>query len=147
MSAHDFSIKMSSAGASKGEEVTAKELFGGKVALIVNVASQCGLTGQYKGLESLYQKYKDKGFVVVGFPSNEFGAQEPGTDEEIAEFTCSRFKASFPLTAKVEVNGANAHPLWAYMKKEKKELFLEAIKWNFSKVRWSSRLFLCVASA
>jgi glutathione peroxidase len=72
-------------------------------------------------------------FQVIGFPSNEFGGQEPGTDAQINDFVCSRFKATFPLTTKVEVNGANAHPLWAFMKKEKKELFMEAIKWNFAK--------------
>ena len=114
--------------------IPAKDLIGGKVALLVNVASQCGLTPQYKGLEALYQKYKDKGFVVVGFPSNEFGGQEPGTDAEISEGVCSKFKATFPLTTKIHVNGEKADPLWAYMKSQKKELFMEAIKWNFAKV-------------
>ena len=127
-SAHDFSVTL--APAHGGATVPLKDLAGGKVALVVNVASQCGFTPQYKGLEALHQKYKDKGLLVLGFPSNEFGGQEPGTDAEINDFVCSRFKATFPLTTKVHVNGAAAHPLWAFMKKEKKELFVEAVKWS-----------------
>jgi glutathione peroxidase-family protein len=98
-SAFDFSVTM--APAHGGATVSTKELLGGKVALLVNVASQCGLTPQYKGLEELHQKYKDRGLLVLGFPSNEFGGQEPGSDEQINEFVCSRFKATFPLTTKV----------------------------------------------
>jgi glutathione peroxidase len=126
-----FSVQL--APAHGGKDVPTSELLGGKVSLLVNVASQCGLTPQYKGLEELHQKYKDRGFQVIGFPCNQFGAQEPGTDEEVNDFVCTKFKATFPLTKKVEVNGANAHPLWAFMKSQKKELMMEAVKWNFSK--------------
>ena len=126
-SALDFSVAL--APAHGGKTLPTKELFAGKKAVLcVNVASACGLTPQYKGLEELHQKYKDRGLLVLGFPSNEFGGQEPGTDAEINTFVCSKFNATFPLTTKVHVNGAEAHPLWAFMKSEKKELFVEAVK-------------------
>eukprot|EP01026_Neomeris_dumetosa_P075994 TRINITY_DN810_c1_g2_i1.p1 TRINITY_DN810_c1_g2~~TRINITY_DN810_c1_g2_i1.p1 ORF type:complete len:185 (-),score=15.94 TRINITY_DN810_c1_g2_i1:121-675(-) len=116
-----------------GREVSLQQ-YSGKVLLIVNVASQCGFTPQYQGLQSLYDKYKDRGFEVIGFPCNQFGAQEPGTNQEIKEFACSRFKVTFPLTDKVDVNGSNVHPLWEYMKKQKGGIWLlEGIKWNFTK--------------
>lgn len=106
----------------------------GKVALIVNTASQCGLTPQYKGLQALYDQYKDRGFVVLGFPSNQFGAQEPGSDNEIAQFCELNFGVSFPMFAKIDVNGDSAHPLYQWLKAAKPGLLgIEAIKWNFSK--------------
>ena len=106
----------------------------GKAMLIVNVASKCGFTPQYKGLEDLYKKYKDRGFAVLGFPCNQFGAQEPGNDEEIKNFCSLTYEVDFPMYAKVDVNGANADPLFQYLKKEKKGiLWSEGIKWNFTK--------------
>ena len=106
----------------------------GKVALIVNTASQCGLTPQYKGLQALYDQYKDRGFVVLGFPSNQFGAQEPGTNSEISQFCELNYGVSFPMFAKIDVNGDDAHPLYKWLKSAKPGLLgSEAIKWNFSK--------------
>jgi glutathione peroxidase len=106
----------------------------GKVLLVVNTASKCGLTPQYKGLEALYEKYKSKGLVVLGFPSNQFGQQEPGPDDEIAEFCEMNFGVTFPLFSKVDVNGDAAHPLFKYLTSTKKGLLgSEAIKWNFTK--------------
>lgn len=104
-----------------------------KVVLIVNVASKCGFTPQYVGLENLYQKYKDKGFTVLGFPCNQFGAQEPGSAEEIMQFCRLNYGVSFPIMKKVQVNGANAHPLFEYMKKQRPQMMIESIKWNFEK--------------
>ena len=106
----------------------------GKTLLIVNVASQCGFTPQYAGLEALYRKYKDQGFVVLGFPCNQFGRQEPGTDSEIQQFCATTYDVTFPLFAKIDVNGAAAHPLYALLKSAKPGLLgTEAIKWNFTK--------------
>jgi glutathione peroxidase len=106
----------------------------GKVLLVVNTASKCGFTPQYKGLEALYAKYKSKGLVVLGFPSNQFGQQEPGPDDEIAEFCEMNFGVTFPLFSKVDVNGDAAHPLFKYLTSTKKGLLgSEAIKWNFTK--------------
>lgn len=106
----------------------------GKVLLIVNTASKCGFTPQYKGLEALYQKYRDRGLEVLGFPCNQFGKQEPGSDEEIQSFCELNFGVSFPLYSKVEVNGDDAHPLFQELKKEAPGLLgTEAIKWNFTK--------------
>jgi len=105
-----------------------------KVILIVNTASQCGFTPQYAGLEALYRKHKGRNFVVLGFPCNQFGAQEPGNESQIASFCESNFGVSFPMFAKVEVNGPNAHPLFTELKKQAKGLLgSEAIKWNFTK--------------
>lgn len=104
----------------------------GKVLLIVNVASKCGYTKQYTGLEALYQKYKDQGLVVLGFPCNQFGGQEPGTNEEIRQFCSSNYNVTFPLFDKLEVNGANRHPLYAFLAGEKSP-FPGDIKWNFGK--------------
>ena len=106
----------------------------GKVLLVVNTASKCGFTPQYKGLEAIYKKYKDKGFAVLGFPSNQFGQQEPGPESEIAEFCEMNFGVTFPLFSKIDVNGADAHPLYKYLTSTKKVLLgSEGIKWNFTK--------------
>ncbi|NBU24789.1 MAG: glutathione peroxidase [Gammaproteobacteria bacterium] len=106
----------------------------GKVLLIVNVASRCGLTPQYTGLEALQRKYAARGFEVLGFPCNQFGGQEPGSPEEIRDFCSTRYDVSFPLFAKVEVNGEGADPLWKHLKAERPGLLgSEAIKWNFTK--------------
>lgn len=106
----------------------------GKTIVVVNTASQCGLTPQYEGLETLYQKYKDQGLVVLGFPCNQFGNQEKGTSEEISEFCQVNYGVSFPMFEKIEVNGKNAHPLFVYLKsKLKGSVFGSRIKWNFTK--------------
>jgi glutathione peroxidase len=106
----------------------------GKTLLIVNVASKCGFTPQYKGLEELYRKYKDRGLVILGFPCNQFGAQEPGDAAEIQNFCSLTYHVSFPMFAKIEVNGANTHPLYAHLKKKEKGfLGTEGLKWNFTK--------------
>ena len=106
----------------------------GQVLLIVNVASQCGFTPQYAGLESLWQKYHERGLVVLGFPCNQFGSQEPGDEATIANFCSSKFNVSFPLFAKVDVNGETAHPLWQHLKKAAPGVLgSEKIKWNFTK--------------
>ncbi len=106
----------------------------GKALLIVNVASQCGFTPQYTGLEALYLAYKDKGFAVLGFPCDQFGHQESGTEAEIQSFCTLNYQLTFPLFAKVEVNGGNAHPLFRLLKSERRGLLgSEAIKWNFTK--------------
>ncbi len=106
----------------------------GKAMLVVNVASKCGFTPQYKGLEELYKKYRDRGFAVLGFPCNQFGAQEPGDETEIKNFCSLTYAVDFPMFAKVDVNGAGAAPLFQYLKKEKKGiLWSEGIKWNFTK--------------
>jgi glutathione peroxidase len=105
-----------------------------KVVLVVNVASKCGFTPQYKGLEALYKKYHDQGLEVLGFPCNQFGAQEPGSEDEIAQFCELNYGVTFPLFAKVDVNGAAATPLYQHLKSEKPGLLgSEAIKWNFTK--------------
>jgi glutathione peroxidase len=106
----------------------------GKVLLIVNTASACGFTPQFGGLEKLWQDYRDQGLVVVGFPSNEFGGQDPGSNEQIASFCQLNYGVSFPMMAKVQVNGAGAHPLWQWLKAEAPGVLgTEAIKWNFTK--------------
>lgn len=106
----------------------------GKAMLIVNVASKCGFTPQYKGLEELYEKFQDKGLVVLGFPCDQFGHQEPGDEEEIRNFCSLNYDVKFPLFAKIAVNGADTHPLYKYLKKEAKGLLgSESIKWNFTK--------------
>lgn len=116
-----------------GKEVPLSQ-YKGKTLLIVNVASRCGFTPQYEGLEALYRKYKDQGFEILGFPCNQFGSQEPGTETEIKEFCDLNFGVTFPLFAKVDVNGANAHPLYKYLTSEKPGILgTEAIKWNFTK--------------
>ena len=100
-----------------GEEISLSE-FKGKVVLIVNTASNCGLTYHYTGLEKLYQEYKDNGLVIIGFPCNQFGKQEPGTSEEIQYFCSTNYNVTFPLSEKIEVNGSDAHPLYKYLKNE-----------------------------
>lgn len=106
----------------------------GKTVLVVNVASVCGYTPQYEGLEALYRRHKDSGLVVLGFPCNQFGAQEPGTEQDIAQFCEINYGVTFPLFAKVDVNGENEHPLFKWLKSQKKGIFgTAAIKWNFSK--------------
>ena len=104
----------------------------GKVRLVVNVASKCGYTKQYAGLEAIYEKYKDQGFVVLGFPCNQFGGQEPGTNEEIKQFCTSKYDVTFPLFDKIEVNGANRHPLYVALAGDTSP-FPGNIKWNFNK--------------
>ena len=106
----------------------------GKVALIVNTASECGLTPQYKGLQALHERFADQGLVVLGFPCNQFGSQEPGSNEQIAQFCEINYGVSFPMFARVDVNGDSAHPLFKWLKSEQPGLLgIEAIKWNFSK--------------
>jgi glutathione peroxidase len=106
----------------------------GKVLLVVNTASKCGFTPQYEGLEALHRKYADKGFEVIAFPCNQFGAQEPGDEEEIKNFCSLTYDVTFPLMAKVDVNGNNADPLWTYMKQQQAGLMgSRGIKWNFTK--------------
>ena len=117
----------------RGEELKLADKLG-KVLLVVNTASKCGFTPQYDGLEKLYQQFKDRDFEVLGFPCNQFGAQEPGSADEIAEFCKVNFGVTFPLMAKVEVNGDQASPLFDWMKKEAKGLMgSTSIKWNFTK--------------
>ena len=106
----------------------------GKALLVVNVASKCGFTPQYTGLEALYRKFKDRGIEVLGFPCDQFGHQEPGDEAEIKNFCSLNYDVTFPMFAKVDVNGANAHPLYRWMKEEKAGfLGTEGIKWNFTK--------------
>ncbi|PIN11872.1 Glutathione peroxidase [Handroanthus impetiginosus] len=127
-SVHDFTVKDA-----KGNDVDLS-IYKGKVLLIVNVASQCGLTNSnYTELTKLYEKYKDQGLEILAFPCNQFGSQEPGTNEQIQEFACTRFKAEYPIFDKIEVNGPNAAPLYNYLKSAKGGLFGDNIKWNFSK--------------
>lgn len=105
-----------------------------RVLLIVNVASKCGFTPQYAGLESLYQKFKDRGLTVLGFPCDQFGHQEPGSDAQIQEFCSLTYQVSFPLFAKIKVNGADAHPVYKFLKSKKRGfLGMRFIKWNFTK--------------
>jgi glutathione peroxidase len=110
------------------------EAYRGKTLLVVNVASQCGFTPQYAGLQALYDKYRDKGFAILGFPCDQFGHQEPGSEAEIGAFCQKNYGVTFPMFAKTEVNGANAHPLYRHLKGEKPGVLgTEAIKWNFTK--------------
>jgi glutathione peroxidase len=124
-------------------EITARRLDGAerdlaefkdKAWLVVNVASRCGFTPQYTGLESLYRKYRDQGFVVLGFPCNQFGSQEPGSEADIGSFCSSTYDVSFPMFAKIDVNGAAAHPLYQHLKSARPGVLgTEGIKWNFTK--------------
>lgn len=119
--------------AADGSETTL-EPYRGKVMLIVNVASKCGLTPQYEALESMYRAHKDKGLVVLGFPCNQFAGQEPGTAEEIESFCSLTYDVTFPIFGKIDVNGPGAAPLWQHLKKQAPGLLgSEAIKWNFTK--------------
>lgn len=108
--------------------------YAGQVLLVVNTASRCGFTPQYRGLEALYEAFRERGFAVLGFPCNQFGAQEPGSEREIASFCDLHYKVRFPLFAKIDVNGRQAHPLYRYLKHEARGLLgSERIKWNFTK--------------
>ena len=110
------------------------EAFRGKTLLVVNVASKCGFTPQYSGLEAMYRKYQDKGLVVLGFPCDQFGHQEPGDEQQIKQFCSLKYDVSFPLFAKIEVNGTHTDPLYRLLKSEAKGLLgSESIKWNFTK--------------
>lgn len=124
----DFAMKLPDGAEKKLDD------YAGKVLLIVNVASQCGFTPQYAGLEALYRKYRDRGFEILAFPCNQFGSQEPGNAEEIASFCTLNYDVTFPLFAKIEVNGAGADPLYAYLKSAQPGLMgTTGIKWNFTK--------------
>lgn len=116
----------------EGKQISMKD-YKGKVVLIVNTASKCGFTPQYEGLEKIYLKYKDKGLVILGFPCNQFGGQEPGTSEEIASFCSLKYNVSFPMFSKVEVNGENAIPLFKFLKSQLPGTLGNEIKWNFTK--------------
>jgi glutathione peroxidase len=127
-SVYDFSAQTI-----QGQPVDLKR-YEGQVLLIVNTASECGFTPQFKGLQAIFDRYAGRGFAVVGFPSNEFGGQDPGKNDEIASFCEMNYGVNFPMMSKVEVNGGNAHPLWKWLKGEKPGfLGTEAIKWNFTK--------------
>ena len=115
-----------------GKETDLSE-YKGKAVLVVNVASKCGFTPQYEGLEKLYETYGDKGLVILGFPCDQFGHQEPGTEAEIQEFCSLTYDVKFPMFAKVEVNGDDAHPLYKWLRKAKSGLAGSRIKWNFTK--------------
>ncbi|MFS0558606.1 glutathione peroxidase [Brevibacillus sp. 179-C9.3 HS] len=127
MSLYDIAVKTIS-----GEEKTIAA-FKGHVLLIVNVASQCGLTPQYKGLQELYERYQDKGLVVLGFPCNQFAGQEPGTEEEIVAFCDRNYGVTFPLFAKIDVNGPGTHPLYQHLKEHAPDGENQEIEWNFAK--------------
>lgn len=124
---HDFK-----ATALDGREVSLGD-YAGDVVLVVNTASQCGFTPQLAGLETLHEKYRDRGFTVLGFPCNQFGGQEPGTEEEIGAFCQKNYGVTFPMFAKIDVNGSGEHPLYAWLKSEKGGLLGARIKWNFTK--------------
>jgi glutathione peroxidase len=127
-SIYDFSITTIT-----GEEKSLTD-YKGKVLLIVNTASKCGFTPQLAGLESLYTKFADKGFAVLGFPCNQFGSQDPGSNDEILSFCQQNYGVSFPMFAKIDVNGSNAHPLFEYLKEQAPGVLgSKAIKWNFTK--------------
>ena len=124
----DFQARLPS-----GDEVSLADRLG-KVVLVVNTASKCGFTPQYAGLEALWQKYRDRGFEVIAFPCNQFGGQDPGADSEIAGFCQLNYGVSFPMMAKVDVNGDGAHPLWQWLKAAAPGILgTEGIKWNFTK--------------
>lgn len=116
-----------------GEEISMSQ-YKGKVVLVVNTASKCGFTPQYEGLQKLYEKYKDEGFVILGFPCNQFNQQEPGSEKEIKTFCTTNYHISFPLFEKIEVNGDKTHPLYKFLKSEATGfLWTKSIKWNFTK--------------
>ncbi|PVM92889.1 glutathione peroxidase [Caulobacter endophyticus] len=128
MSVYDFSAKTL-----EGKDASLAD-YRGQVLLIVNTASKCGLTPQYEGLEALYKANKDRGLTILGFPCNQFGSQEPGTAEEIGSFCSLTYDVTFPMMAKIDVNGPSTHPLYAYLKKQQKGVLgTEGIKWNFTK--------------
>lgn len=128
MSIHEFNVE-----AMSGEEFSMAD-YKGKVLLIVNTASKCGFTPQFEGLQAVYDKYKDQGLEVLGFPCNQFGKQDPGSNEEILDFCTSRFDVDFPMFAKLEVNGDDAHPMYEYMRSEAPGIMgTTGVKWNFTK--------------
>jgi glutathione peroxidase len=114
-------------------EVQELSTYEGKVVLVVNTASKCGFTPQYAGLQELYERYADRGLVILGFPCDQFGHQEPGAEDEIAEFCSVNYGVSFPMFAKVDVNGKDAHPVFEHLRKSKGGLLGDKIKWNFTK--------------
>jgi len=121
-----------SAGSLRGKEI-GMDTYRGKVILVVNTASKCGFTPQYEGLEKLYEKYGEKGLVILGFPCNQFGNQEPGSEKDIADGCLINYGVTFPMFSKVDVNGDNAHPLFRYLKKKLPGFLISRIKWNFTK--------------
>ncbi len=121
-----------SAKSLKGKDISMSE-YKGKVVLVVNTASKCGLTPQYEGLEEMYKEYKDKGLVILGFPCNQFANQEPGDESQISEGCLINYGVSFQMFSKIDVNGENAHPIYKYLKKELPGFPGNSIKWNFSK--------------
>ncbi len=127
MGLYDLSAKLNDGRSKKLKD------YKGKVLLIVNTASKCGFTPQYEGLQSLYTKYQERGFEVLGFPCDQFGHQEPGSDDEIKSFCQVNYGVNFPLFSKIEVNGEDAHPLFKFLKSEKGGLLGDSIKWNFTK--------------
>jgi len=127
MSVYDYSVSLPDGAAQKLAD------YAGKTVLIVNVASKCGFTPQYAGLEELYRKHKDRGFEILAFPCNQFGAQEPGDADEIANFCTLTYDVSFPLFAKIDVNGSDADPLYQHLREQKRGLIGDSIKWNFTK--------------
>ena len=128
MSVYDFTVKMPGGGT---EAMAAHQ---GKVLLVVNTASKCGFTPQYKGLEALYRQYKEQGLEILAFPCNQFGGQEPGTEAQILEFCTLNYDVSFPMYGKIEVNGGGTHPLYAHLKSAAPGLLgSESLKWNFTK--------------
>lgn len=116
-----------------GNKEISMDTYRGRVVLVVNTASKCGLTPQYKGLQQLYDKYKDRGFEILGFPCNQFANQEPGGEESIKQTCYINYGVTFPMFAKIDVNGDNAHPIFKYLKKELPGLLVPHIKWNFTK--------------
>lgn len=127
MKIYDFNVRNA-----KGEEVPMTE-YQGKVLLIVNTATGCGFTPQYEGLQKLYDKYRDRGLEILDFPCNQFGHQAPGTEKEIQEFCTLKYNTTFPLFAKIDVNGKKAEPLFSFLKNQKGGIFGNDIKWNFTK--------------
>jgi glutathione peroxidase len=127
MPIHDYTVRKSNG------ELQNLGVYTGHVLLVVNVASRCGFTPQYTGLQALYERFHDRGFSVLAFPCNQFGAQEPGSEAEIQEFCQINYNVTFPIYAKIEVNGRNADPLYVWLKSRKRGLLSSAIKWNFTK--------------
>jgi glutathione peroxidase len=127
MSVYEYSARLGS-----GEE-RSLDAYRGKVLLVVNVASKCGFTPQYKGLQALYEQFAPRGFEILGFPCDQFGHQEPGTDADIAAFCDTTYRVTFPIFSKIDVNGGTAHPLYVWLKAQKGGLLGSAIKWNFTK--------------
>ena len=124
---HDFELATIDGASKKLSD------FRGQVLLVVNVASKCGLTPHYRGLQSLYEEKKGSGFAVLGFPCNQFGGQEPGSEADVKQFCTTNYGVTFPMFSKVEVNGSNAHPVFAFLRRAKAGLMGDRIKWNFTK--------------